>query len=156
MTNLKIPGGLFRKVYTKTLWSFFMDGVFLLIEQYLLSGRKVICWCCLNTPWKFQGLKYSWEIYVLYSTYFPSSKTKTHGNFSSFFLDHLWKFYFFLGGAPISMCCFFRPFVRQSIAHHFSGTVHHQIIIFGKDMCKMTISPGVFFIFFFLILILGC
>ena len=48
-----------------------MDGIFLLIGQNLLSGTKVICWYCLNTPWKFQDLKYSWEIYVLNPTYFP-------------------------------------------------------------------------------------
>ena len=30
----------------------------------------------------------------------------------------------FLGGAPTSICYFFRP----SVAHHISGTVHHLII----------------------------
>ena len=149
MTNLKIPGGLSGKVSIKNLMAFFMDGVFLPIGQNLLSGTKVFCWCSLNTPCKFHGLKYNWEIYVLNPTYFSSSKTKTHGNVSLFFLDHLWRFYFLLGEALTSMCHFSRLFVRPSIAHHFSGTVHHLIIIFGIHMCKMIISAGVFFFFFF-------
>ena len=33
----------------------------------------------------------------------------------------------FLGVTPTSMCHFFHP----SVVHHFSGTIHHLIIIFG-------------------------
>ena len=131
-----------------------MDEVFLFIGQNLLNGTKVICWCCLNTPWKFQGLKCSWEIYILNPTYFPSSKTKTHVNFSLFFLDHLWRFYFFLGGTPTYICHFFRLFVRSFIVHHFPETVHHLVIIFGTHICKMMISPGFFFLFFFFLILI--
>ena len=37
----------------------------------------------------------------------------------------------FLGWAPMSMCHFFHPSICPSIAHHISGTIHHEIIIFG-------------------------
>ena len=44
----------------------------------------------------------------------------------------------FLGGAPTSMCHFFRPSicpsVCPSVVQHISGTVHHLIIIFGTLM----------------------
>ena len=40
----------------------------------------------------------------------------------------------FLGGAPTSMCHFFRPSICPSVAQHISGTVHHLIIIFGTLM----------------------
>ena len=36
--------------------------------------------------------------------------------------------------------------MMTSVTHHISGTVHHLIIIF-VHICKMMISPGVFFIF---------
>ena len=39
-----------------------------------------------------------------------------------------------------------------SVALHVSGTIDHMIAIF-VDLCKMTISPGVFFNYFFKILI---
>ena len=44
------------------------------------------------------------------------------------------------------------PSVCLSVVHHFSGTVHHIIIILVQT-CKMMISPGVFFIIFFEIFI---
>ena len=40
----------------------------------------------------------------------------------------------FLGAAPTSICHFFLPSIRPSVAHHISGTVHHLIIIFGTHM----------------------
>ena len=51
----------------------------------------------------------------------------------------------FLDGAPTSVSLFLS--IRPSVMHHFSGTVHHLIIIL-VHMCKMMISPGVFFISF--------
>ena len=43
-------------------------------------------------------------------------------------------FTLFLGGAPISLCHFFRPSVCPSVAHQISGSVHHLIINFGTHM----------------------
>ena len=44
----------------------------------------------------------------------------------------IWSFkMLFLGGAPTSMCHFFRPSICLSVAHHISETVYHLIISFG-------------------------
>ena len=40
----------------------------------------------------------------------------------------------FLGRPPTSMCHFFCPSIHPSVAHHFSGTVHHLIIIYGTHV----------------------
>ena len=50
------------------------------------------------------------------------------------FLISLNAFYLFLGESTTSICHFFRRSVRQSVAHHISGTVHHLIITFGTHM----------------------
>ena len=50
-------------------------------------------------------------------------------SYSTFF-----PFFTFLGGTPTSMCNFFRPSDRPSVAHHISGTVLHLIIIFGTHV----------------------
>ena len=62
----------------------------------------------------------------------PSSKTET-SSVVSWHFDKLAMLLcvFFLGGAPTSVCHFFHPSVRPSVARHISGTVHHLIIIFG-------------------------
>ena len=50
----------------------------------------------------------------------------------------------FLGGAPTSMCHFFRLSVRPSVLYNFSGTVHHLIIIFGTHVQNDDISSCFF------------
>ena len=51
-----------------------------------------------------------------------------------FFFFLFFLILFFLGGAPTSMCHFFGLSVCPHIVHHFSGTVHHLIIIFGTHI----------------------
>ena len=57
----------------------------------------------------------------------------------------------FLGGAPTSICHFFHLSVCLSVSpstmHYISRTAHCVIIVFGVHMCKMIISPDVFFFF---------
>ena len=50
----------------------------------------------------------------------------------------------FLGGAPTSLCHFFRLSVRPSVLYNFSGTVHHLIIIFGTHVQNDDISSCFF------------
>ena len=59
----------------------------------------------------------------------------------------------FLGGAPTSVCHFsrssVRPSIRQSVPHHFSGAVHHLIIISGTHVQNNGIARRfLFFVFF--------
>ena len=46
----------------------------------------------------------------------------------------------FLGGAPISICHFFHPSIRLSVAHQISGTIYHLIVIFGTYISNDGIS----------------
>ena len=50
----------------------------------------------------------------------------------------------FLGGAPTSICHFFRlsvrPSVCLSVAHQISGTIYHLIVIFGTHISNNGIS----------------
>ena len=68
----------------------------------------------------------------------------------------------FLGGAPTSVCHFFHLSIHLFVMHRISGTVPHLSdhnfwytclkwwylqLFFLLHLCKMMISPGVFFIF---------
>ena len=57
----------------------------------------------------------------------------------------------FLGGAPTSVCHFFRfsMSVCPSVAHHISRTIHYLIIIFGTHVKNDDISRCFFHVFVF-------
>ena len=58
----------------------------------------------------------------------------------------------FSGGAPISICHFFRPSICLSVAHHISGTVLHMIMIFGTLVWNDHIFICFFSFWFFVLL----
>ena len=74
--------------------------------------------------------------------------------FCGYFSLFLFLALILLGGAPTSICHFFSPSVRPSVSlsSHPSCTVSQELYIMWPKflvlMCKMMISPGVFFHFF--------
>ena len=129
--------------------------MFLLVEQNLLSGTKVIWWFCLIQPLEISRPK------IQLGNLCPQPHL-----ISKFKNQNPRKFLIIFSWSPLEILLLFRrgtyfllfPSVRlsdhPSIAHHFSGTVHRLTIIFGTHMCKMMISPGVFiYLFIFLIFI---
>ena len=65
----------------------------------------------------------------------PNSLQAQKGLVVVFQLQFLLNFFMnFLDQAPTSMCRFFNPSVHLSVVHHFLGTVHHLIIIFGTHV----------------------
>ena len=123
-----------------------MGLVFLLIGQNLLSGTKVIFWLPIH-PLKIPRPK------IQLGNLCPQPHL-----FSKFKNQNPWKFLIIFSWLPLEILLLFRwgtylyvslfhLFVCPSVAHQFSGNIHHLIIILCTHMCKMMISPGIFFIF---------
>ena len=118
------------------------DGHFFLFRPGVFSFEKcfpkikIVCW-----SWNLElKLTWIWRIgwwFFLFAFCFVL--------FLSFFL-----FCFsFLGEAPAAICHFFSPSVCLSVAHHISGTVHHLVIFFVKNVYDYDFAWFFFFFFFF-------